>query len=104
MRVSKSRLFAPLESIAETQPQLHPALLRLSAMILQCHTRAQARFGFSIRPAISNTRFRSTKRIESCDAVILVYDETGNVIETHEQCGRAQRVVSFLLASRRTFG
>jgi len=25
----------PLESIAETQPQLHPALLRLSAMISQ---------------------------------------------------------------------
>ena len=28
----------PLESIAETQPQLHPALLRLSAMISQYFT------------------------------------------------------------------
>ena len=26
-------------------------------------------------------------RIESCDAVIRVYDEAGNVIETHERAG-----------------
>jgi hypothetical protein len=31
----RSRLFATLESADETQPQLHPALLRLSAMISQ---------------------------------------------------------------------
>ena len=34
----RSRSFARLESIAETQPQLHPALLRLSAMISQYFT------------------------------------------------------------------
>jgi len=28
-------------------------------------------------------------------AAIRVYDEAGNVIETHEQAGRIQRVVSF---------
>jgi hypothetical protein len=27
------------------------------------------------------------ERIESCDAVIRVYDEAGNVIETHEHAG-----------------
>ena len=32
-------------------------------------------------------RFRSTIRKENCDAVICVYDETGNVIETHEHAG-----------------
>ena len=47
---------------------------------------AQVRFRFWIRAAMSNTRFRSTKRSESCDAVIRVYD-AGNVIETHEQAG-----------------
>jgi len=31
MDVCKSRFIRPLESIAETQPQLQPALLRLSA-------------------------------------------------------------------------
>jgi hypothetical protein len=34
---------------------------------------------------MSNAPFRSTRRKESCDAVIRVYDEAGNVIETHEQ-------------------
>src|SRR6266481_8319062 len=33
-------------------------------------------------------------RIESCDVVIRVYDEAGNVIETHENTGRVQRAVS----------
>ena len=32
---SRIQIVRPLESIAETQPQLHPALLRLSAMISQ---------------------------------------------------------------------
>jgi len=27
------------------------------------------------------------RRIEGCDAVIRVYDEAGNVIDTHEQAG-----------------
>jgi hypothetical protein len=31
--------------------------------------------------------FRSTIRKENCDAVIRVYDEAGNVIETHEHAG-----------------
>jgi hypothetical protein len=34
---------------------------------------------------MSSALFRSTTRTESCDAVIRVYDEVGNVIETHEQ-------------------
>jgi len=36
----QSRLFRPLKSIADTQPQLQPALLRLSAMICHYFTRA----------------------------------------------------------------
>jgi hypothetical protein len=36
---------------------------------------------------ISNASFRSTRRIEGCDAVIRVYDAAGNVIETHEHAG-----------------
>jgi hypothetical protein len=36
---------------------------------------------------MSSALFRSTIQIESCDAVIRVYDEGGNVIETHEQAG-----------------
>jgi hypothetical protein len=36
---------------------------------------------------MSNARFRSTRRIENCDAVIRVYDEAGNLIETHEKAG-----------------
>jgi hypothetical protein len=31
----------------------------------------------------------------SHDAVICVYDDAGNVVETHKQAGRVQRVVSF---------
>jgi len=33
-----NQIVRPLESTAETQPQLHPALLSLSAMISQCFT------------------------------------------------------------------
>ena len=36
---SAIEIVRPLESIAETQPQLQPALLRLSAMISQYFTR-----------------------------------------------------------------
>jgi hypothetical protein len=36
---------------------------------------------------MSSALFRSTTRIESCDALIRVYDEAGNVIETHEHKG-----------------
>jgi hypothetical protein len=44
----------------------------------------------AIENAISYAKFYS----RSHDAVIEVYDETGNVIETHEQ-GQLQRAVSF---------
>src|SRR4029453_18080303 len=37
---STIQIVRPLESIADTQPQLHPALLRLSAMISQYFTRS----------------------------------------------------------------
>jgi hypothetical protein len=40
--------------------------------------------------AIEYAKFRS----RSHDAVIRVYDEAGNVIETHEHKGRFQRAVS----------
>jgi hypothetical protein len=33
---------------------------------------------------MSNAPFRSTTRIESSDAVIRIFYEAGNVIETHE--------------------
>ena len=36
---------------------------------------------------MSNVLSRSMIQIESCDAVIRVYDEVGNVIETHEHTG-----------------
>jgi hypothetical protein len=36
---------------------------------------------------MSRGLFPSTTRIESCDAVILVFDDAGNVIETHEHKG-----------------
>ena len=37
-RLQQIQIVRPLESIAETQPQLQPALLRLSAMICQYFT------------------------------------------------------------------
>jgi len=36
---------------------------------------------------MSNASFRLTTRIGSCDAVIRVYGESGNVIDTHERAG-----------------
>jgi len=42
---------------------------------------AQARFAFSTRVAMSSVLCRSMTRIESCDALIRVYDDAGNVIE-----------------------
>jgi len=38
MRVNQIQIVRPSESMADTQPQLHPALLRLSAMISQYFT------------------------------------------------------------------
>jgi hypothetical protein len=46
---------------------------------------------------IGNAKFYS----RSHDAVIRVYDGTGNVMETHEQKGLVQRVVSSFFLSRR---
>jgi hypothetical protein len=43
--------------------------------------------------AISNAPSRSTRRTENCDALIRVYGEAGNVIETHEHAGRFQGAV-----------
>jgi hypothetical protein len=40
---SAIQIIRPLESIAETQPQLQPALLRLPAMISQYFTRTAMR-------------------------------------------------------------
>ena len=57
---SAIQIVRPSQPSAETQPQLQPALLRLSAMI-------------------SYSR--------SLDAVIRVYDDAGNVIQTHEHKG-----------------
>src|SRR4030095_9348050 len=37
------KIVRPLESIAETQPQLQPALLRLSGIVSQCFTRFDSR-------------------------------------------------------------
>jgi hypothetical protein len=46
--------------------------------------------------SISNAPLRSTRRIENCDAVIRVYDEAGNVTETHVHPGRFQRAIAAL--------
>ena len=43
---SASQIVRPLESIAETQPQLQPALLRLSAMISQYFHRTKTSISF----------------------------------------------------------
>ena len=43
--------------------------------------------------ATSNAIGYAMHRSRSHDAVIRVYDEAGNVIETHEHAGRFQRVV-----------
>jgi hypothetical protein len=36
---------------------------------------------------MSSAQSRLTSRIENCDAVIRVFDEAGNVIETHDHAG-----------------
>jgi hypothetical protein len=43
--------------------------------------------GTASTDAISNAIGYATHRSRSHDAVIRVYDEAGNVIETHEQAG-----------------
>jgi hypothetical protein len=51
--------------------------------------------------AVSNAVDYAKFRSRSHRAVIRVYDQAGNLIETREPRGRFQRVVSFSLASRR---
>jgi hypothetical protein len=52
--------------------------------------------------AVSNAISFAKFNRRSHDAVIRVYDEAGNVIETHEQAGGVQKSREFLLASRRS--
>ena len=59
-------------------------VVRQSIMRRAARGFAPARFAFWIRAAVSSALFRSMTRIESCDAVIRVYDEADNVIEVHE--------------------
>jgi YD repeat-containing protein len=107
----------PLESTAETQPQLKPALLRLfgddfpvlhglaftgvrpdypllfpplfshrlARRFAGCQTRV---LGGQQRNRIRNVFSRSHR------AVIRVYDDAGNVTETHDQTGRVSKAVN----------
>jgi hypothetical protein len=52
-----------------------------------------------LRTTFAGEKFRS----RSHDAVIRVYDEAGNVIETHEQAGDFKRVVKCGLAVLQCF-
>jgi len=45
------------------------------------------RFSYGEPNAINNAIGYSNFYIRSCDAVVRVYDEAGNVVETHEQAG-----------------
>ena len=69
-------------------PGVEPVFPEKDQAINYAQNRASFRSGeirISIRPATSNASSRSTTRIEGCDAVSRVYDEAGNVIETHER-------------------
>jgi hypothetical protein len=50
--------------------------------------------------AAANAIGYAMHRSRSHDAVIRVYDEAGNVIETHEQEGRVQGAVKLFVPSR----
>src|SRR5262249_41933660 len=67
----QSRSFVLSESIADTQPQLHPALLRLSAMIRRRDGEPNA-----VSSALGCAKFYS----RSHDAVIRVYDYADEII------------------------
>src|SRR5262245_26461606 len=54
------------------------------------------RLWYSQPNAVSNAIGYAKHRSQSHDAVIRVYDESGNVIETHEHKGDFQRVVNLL--------
>ena len=63
---------------------------------MRCHSAHALPFGrlwYGEPNAVSNAVDYAKFRSRSHDAVIRVYDEAGNVIETHEQAGRVQRVV-----------
>ena len=64
---------------AETQPQLQPDALRLSAMISDALPFGRLWYS-EVRQAIDFAKHQS----RSHDAVIRVYDAAGNVIEAHE--------------------
>jgi hypothetical protein len=49
--------------------------------------------------ALSNAIGYAKHRNRSENAVIRVYDDAGNAIETHKHAGGVQRVVKYLLAS-----
>jgi hypothetical protein len=51
--------------------------------------------------AVTNATGYAMHDSRSADAVIRVYDEAGNVIQTYEHKGRFQRVLKYLLASHR---
>jgi hypothetical protein len=72
--------------------------IRQSTMRTTAIAFAPVRIAFLIQGAISNAPLRSTRRIENCDAVIRVYDEAGNVIETHEQAASSNSGSTIMFA------
>ena len=58
---STIQIVRPAESIAETQPQLHPALLRLLAMISQYLTAADSALLLSTRQRQSDMNVRGAQ-------------------------------------------
>jgi hypothetical protein len=60
------KIVRAFESTAETQPQLQPALLRLSAIVSQCFTRR-------ILPLLRSTRQRQSDIPDRDDAVCDAY-------------------------------
>src|SRR6266480_6859223 len=63
---------------------------------------AQVRFAFWIRATMANASLRLTRRIENRDAVIRVYDEVGNVIETLEQAAPVAEIFGSIADLMRT--
>ena len=49
---------------------------------------------------MSSASFRSAIRKENCDAVIRVYDEAGNVIETYEPVREFNMMLSYVWGQR----
>jgi hypothetical protein len=74
-------LKAPESSLCSSRKTMQSVMHRIASAFVQ------ARFAFWIQTGMSNVLFHSMRRNEGCDAVIRVYDEAGNVIETHEHKG-----------------